>query len=574
MARQYLINPHSFTKDKHASASTSTIQYGEIAVNCNSESPKLYIKTATGATATGSDIKWESFSPDSVLDTKFSKKADKSEIVIPLINVTYNELKDLRDSSQLIPGQQYRITDYTTTTIQKDTQSAEHQFDIIVTADDVNVLNENTRAIQHEGDTYFTNSDLNIWEVKYCLDNDSNRFTWADATNGKGVIYYMKDEFNNECPYDFKNIQFARWELSNPVGYRNDYNNGDNWIQESIQFSTLKKGFYGLNDSTNVFYYGYIDGFHDNYKVEYTISVSPTYCYTFGKDTDYSISGSHHGNVIKEHKYSNKIQLNNIVFLGNNCDYNTFGNSCKSNTFGSYCSRNSFGNNCVYNTFGSACYDNTFGNDCDYNTFGGDNDYNTFGNNCSRNTLGGLCSYNTFGSACYDNSFSGFNSVYNTFGKTCSYNTFGKTCSYNTFGNDCNYNTFGNYNDYNTFGNSCKSNTFGNSCKSNTFGNDCSYNTFGSYCSRNTFGNDCSYNTFGSSKDYPKSYYRYIIFDNGNSYINLNCTSTTSSSNYYQNVRIGLGVNNTITNKTINDSNVGQTYETNYKPANSQTITI
>ena len=56
MARQYLINPHSFTKDKHASAATSTIQYGEIAVNCNSASPKLYIKTATGATATGSNI--------------------------------------------------------------------------------------------------------------------------------------------------------------------------------------------------------------------------------------------------------------------------------------------------------------------------------------------------------------------------------------------------------------------------------------------------------------------------------------------------------------------------------------
>lgn len=74
MARQYLINPHSFTKDKHASAATSTIQYGEIAVNCNSESPKLYIKTATGATATGSNIKWESFSPDSVLDSTYVKK--------------------------------------------------------------------------------------------------------------------------------------------------------------------------------------------------------------------------------------------------------------------------------------------------------------------------------------------------------------------------------------------------------------------------------------------------------------------------------------------------------------------
>ena len=27
---------------------------------------------------------------------------------------------------------------------------------------------------------------------------------------GKGVIYFMKDEYNNEAPYDFKNIMFTR----------------------------------------------------------------------------------------------------------------------------------------------------------------------------------------------------------------------------------------------------------------------------------------------------------------------------------------------------------------------------
>ena len=44
--------------------------------------------------------------------------------------------------------------------------------------------------------------------MKYCIDNDTNRFVWADDANGKGVIYYMKDENNNELPYDFKNIMF------------------------------------------------------------------------------------------------------------------------------------------------------------------------------------------------------------------------------------------------------------------------------------------------------------------------------------------------------------------------------
>ena len=108
---------------------------------------------------------------------------------------------------------QYRITDYTCTTTTAGTKSAGHVFDIIVTADSESVLNEDARAIQHDGDEYFANSDLNAWKLWYCLDNDTTRFAWADETNGKGVIYRMIDEFNNDIPYDFKNIQFYReWD--------------------------------------------------------------------------------------------------------------------------------------------------------------------------------------------------------------------------------------------------------------------------------------------------------------------------------------------------------------------------
>jgi hypothetical protein len=76
----------------------------------------------------------------------------------PLIEITWQELKDKRDSGLLTPGQQYRITDYMTTTTQANTRSAGHQFDIIVTADGVDKLNENARACLHDGDTYFANS--------------------------------------------------------------------------------------------------------------------------------------------------------------------------------------------------------------------------------------------------------------------------------------------------------------------------------------------------------------------------------------------------------------------------------
>ena len=137
------------------------------------------------------------------------------------IDITYSELKTLRDNSQLIPGMQYRITNYNTTTVQEGTSSANNQFDIIVTSDSENTLNENAHAIQCAGDTYFSNSNLNAWELKYSLDNDTNRFEWADTTNGVGVIYYMKDEYGNECPYDFKNIKFLRsvnWFSEHKIG--------------------------------------------------------------------------------------------------------------------------------------------------------------------------------------------------------------------------------------------------------------------------------------------------------------------------------------------------------------------
>ena len=122
--------------------------------------------------------------------------------------ITWAELKALRDNSNLTSGQFYRITDYQCTTVQSNTRSAGNQFDIIVLALTNNTLSEQAWAALHSGDTYFANSNLSAWKLWYCLDNDTTRFAWADNTsgNGRGVIYRMIDEFNNDVPYDFKNI--------------------------------------------------------------------------------------------------------------------------------------------------------------------------------------------------------------------------------------------------------------------------------------------------------------------------------------------------------------------------------
>ena len=102
-----------------------------------------------------------------------------------LIKLTYDELVTLRNNAELISGMKYRIIDYVTITSQQNTQSANHQFDIIVEALSEDTLSENAKACLHDGDTYFSenNAKLEAWELKYCLDNDTSRFAWAAKAN-------------------------------------------------------------------------------------------------------------------------------------------------------------------------------------------------------------------------------------------------------------------------------------------------------------------------------------------------------------------------------------------------------
>ena len=461
--------------------------------------------------------------------------------------ITYSDLKALRDGAKLTPSRLYRITDYITTTVQSNTKSARHPFDVIVLALSESELLEQAWAIQHEGDEYFTNSNLSDWELWYCLDNDTDRFDWADATNGKGVIYRMIDEFNNDVPYDFKNIQFYR-----------------QWDSSKSLWSTIS------SDNTGV----------------------P--CYTFSSEgssstttfTDYSLSASNgvYSNVIKGHVNGIKKTLNNNCFFGTGCSSNSFGERCRSNTFGGprwcSCTSNTFGTGCYNNTFNTGCTSNTFGNNCKGNTFGNSCDNNTFGNSCNNNVVNSNCTYNTFGNYCGNNTF-GNSCNSNTFGDECTSNTFEYDCTSNTFGDECTSNTFGEKCSNNIFMNECINNTFnlwcnrnifGNDCQANTFNSSCNYNSFGSSCSANTFGRSCNYNSFGSScssnifgANYNsnsfgnhcsynsfrvnpritsslKNYVYYNHFDDGCSYNVIWNSKTTSSSTLLKNVNVNRGV--------------------------------
>lgn len=136
--------------------------------------------------------------------------------------VTYAELKALRDGGELVPGMWYRITDYVTMINEYVTEStgqvtpthmksAGHPFDVIVMAISTSEISQDARAIQHEGDEYFANSDLNSWQIRYRFtDLSKHFFDFLYPEDNKGVITWMRDEYGNECPYDFKNLLFER----------------------------------------------------------------------------------------------------------------------------------------------------------------------------------------------------------------------------------------------------------------------------------------------------------------------------------------------------------------------------
>lgn len=320
--------------------------------------------------------------------------------VTPAISITYANLVSLRNSGSLIPGQQYRITDYKTTTTTTNTSSANHYFDVIVTADSTNKLNEEAKATQSARDTanYFTNCNLNAWKIWYCLDNDTNRFEWANSTSGTGVIYRMIDEKNNDVPYDFKNIRFKRG-LTNGLY---DSNATLSWV---YTFNAYDKNNSVIEDAW--------------------------------KACEKSAENKCYGNIIKPYYNGSKQALNKIIFTNVYSSSDHF--MCFSNTFGYYCWENVFSNNCSANTLGDLCYNNIFGENCSSNIFGNyctDNIFganvqmNIFGNNFYHNVLGSIYFCNTFGNYCTHIYFASGTTATSTKYDGYQGNHFGDNCEY------------------------------------------------------------------------------------------------------------------------------------------------
>ena len=219
----------------------------------------------------------------------------------------------------------------------------------------------------------------------------------ADITeDGKGTITWMKDEHGNECPYDFKNIQYKRYMTTDSVSGR-----------------TGLDGKYMIAAISSCPQYLSMEDVED-FIWAYTFSSNSA----GGEQTDYSLTAQRqvHDNVMKS--YSGGLP-NNVMF----------GENTHSNSFGFDCYNNSLCNNCYSNSWGYYCHSNSLSSSCHNNCFGDNYQYNSLGNNCYSNSWGYHCNKNSLHDWCYQNSW----------GDDCNNNSWTSYCSNNVVFNGVEY---------------------------------------------------------------------------------------------------------------------------------------
>lgn len=146
----------------------------------------------------------------------FFSDMDKAKL---MASVTYDTLYKIAEMGCLVPGMLYRLTDYEAhvntadpyaSNVSVATIDSDHKFDIILTATSNRTLNENALAMYKPSDRRPSGDAFpESWEIKYTVYNDE-RTSWGkgdETDKGKGVIYYMKDFYGNEAPFDFKSIK-------------------------------------------------------------------------------------------------------------------------------------------------------------------------------------------------------------------------------------------------------------------------------------------------------------------------------------------------------------------------------
>lgn len=203
---------------------------------------------------------------------------------------------------------------------------------------------------------------------------------------GKGVIYYMKDEHGNECPYDFKNIQFLRM-VSLEDGYpKLDEENGE----ETWVYTFCGNSYHFMNDEWSELKDGSLESPYmhqsDEGAFTFTNNIIKPYHMIYDNDEDVTKCG--------------KQYLNNNVFLG---WWTEVGSDDTEDGYTYHCPYC-----CAFINLDYNCYDNTFewpstsikvGNNTHDNYIQGS--YIEIGSGCTWNTIISSCL--KMGNSCVSN---------------------------------------------------------------------------------------------------------------------------------------------------------------------------
>lgn len=160
-----------------------------------------------------------------------------------IITLTYSDLTMLIENAELLPGCLYKIPNYQTiiTTTTDQCYSDGQELTLIVMAISEDCLSPNGYIIDYEG---------SIYEVKYSVDNDPNRFAFA-SEDGKGTIYWMKDTNNNEAPFDFIsiiwNIDTDYYSVHGVYTFGSSSNDSKNMYNNIIEY-----GCYNINIDSSI----------------------------------------------------------------------------------------------------------------------------------------------------------------------------------------------------------------------------------------------------------------------------------------------------------------------------------
>ena len=445
----------------------------------------------------------------------------KASTPIPL---NYIALKALIDTSALVVGQRYIISDYQTVHTIPNTGSINigDTEPLLVTAISVNKLAPEAYSVLFPNDIIY-----------YSPANDQTMVPGCT----KGYIYRRIDTIkNNDIGFDFRNVKFRRWQISQPTWNSGEtYNRGSVvkhvsnntlWISirdNNTNNSTGNSGYWRQFEFDNL---SYISPFADSWdrSDNFTFILTCTNNYQDYKmwsnnsyyDTAYNNKLlQNQNNIISD---SNSVIFGNYFYnnrIGNYFSNNSIGNGFYSNSIGNYFNNNSIGNgfydNSIGNNFnnnsagdvfnnnsiGSSFYSNSTGDYFASNSIGNDFYSNMIGNGFSSSIIGSDFNSNSIGANCYYNSIgSGSNS--NIIGNNFYSNSIGNEFYSNSVGNNFYYNSIGNYFNYNRIGNYFSNNSIGNSFESNSVGNNFNYNRIGNYFNNNSIGNGFYNNSIGN----------------------------------------------------------------------------